>query len=157
MGTAPFTVPTLERLRALGHDIPAVYTQPPRPAGRGHKVQRSAVHEAAERLGLDIRTPRTLRDPEVQADFRALGADLAVVGAYGLLLPKPILDAPRLGCVNLHASLLPAGAVPPRSSARSWPATPRPGSASSAWRKAWTPARSTRCAPPQSARARPHP
>src|SRR3954466_3303479 len=114
MGTAPFTVPTLERLRALGHDIPAVYTQPPRPAGRGHKLQRSAVHEAAERLGLDIRTPRTLRDPEVQADFRALGADLAVVGAYGLLLPKPILDAPRLGCVNLHASLLPRwrGAAP---------------------------------------------
>ena len=114
MGTAPFTVPTLERLRALGHDIPAVYTQPPRPAGRGHKLQRSAVHEAAERLGLEVRTPRTLRDADVQAEFRALGADLAVVGAYGLLLPKPILDAPRLGCVNLHASLLPRwrGAAP---------------------------------------------
>lgn len=114
MGTAPFTVPTLERLHALGHEIAAVYTQPPRPAGRGHKVQRSAVHEAAERLGLEVRTPRTLRDPNIQADFRALGADLAVVGAYGLLLPKPILDAPRLGCVNLHASLLPRwrGAAP---------------------------------------------
>ena len=114
MGTAPFTVPTLERLHALGHEIAAVYTQPPRPAGRGHKVQRSAVHEAAQRLGLEVRTPRTLRDPEVQAAFRDLGADLAVVGAYGLLLPKPILDAPRLGCVNLHASLLPRwrGAAP---------------------------------------------
>src|SRR5689334_17934778 len=114
MGTAPFTVPTLERLHALGHAILAVYTQPPRPAGRGHKVQRSAVHEAAERLGLEVRTPRTLRDSEVQAAFGDLGANLAVVGAYGLLLPKPILDAPRLGCVNLHASLLPRwrGAAP---------------------------------------------
>jgi methionyl-tRNA formyltransferase len=114
MGTAPFTVPTLERLHVLGHAIPAVYTQPPRPAGRGHKLQRSAVHEAAERLGLEVRTPRTLRDADVQAEFRALGADFAVVGAYGLLLPKPILDAPRLGCVNLHASLLPRwrGAAP---------------------------------------------
>jgi methionyl-tRNA formyltransferase len=114
MGTAPFAVPSLERLHGLGYPILAVHSQPPRPAGRGHKVQRSALHEAADRLGIEVRTPRTLRDPEVQAEFAALGADLAVVGAYGLLLPRPILDAPRLGCVNLHGSLLPRwrGAAP---------------------------------------------
>lgn len=114
MGTSPFAVPSLERLAALGYPVLAAYTQPPRPAGRGHKVQKSALHEAAERLGIEVRTPRTLRDPEVQAEFAAWGADLAVVGAYGLLLPKAILDAPRLGCVNLHGSLLPRwrGAAP---------------------------------------------
>jgi methionyl-tRNA formyltransferase len=115
MGTSPFAVPSLERLTGLGYPILAAYTQPPRPAGRGHKVHKSALHEAAERLGIEVRTPRTLRDPEVvQAEFAALGADLAVVGAYGLLLPKAILDAPRLGCVNLHGSLLPRwrGAAP---------------------------------------------
>ena len=94
--------------------IAAVYTQPPRPAGRGHQLRRTPVHEAAERLGLEVRTPRTLKDAEAQAEFAALGADLAVVGAYGLLLPRPVLDAPRLGCINLHASLLPRwrGAAP---------------------------------------------
>jgi methionyl-tRNA formyltransferase len=114
MGTSPFAVPSLERLAALGYPILAAYTQPPRPAGRGHKIHRSALHEAAERLGIEVKTPRTLRDPEVQAEFGATGADLAVVGAYGLLLPKAILDAPRLGCVNLHGSLLPRwrGAAP---------------------------------------------
>jgi methionyl-tRNA formyltransferase len=114
MGTSPFAVPSLERLHALGHGVVAVYTQPPRPAGRGHKVQRAALHEAADRLGLPVRTPATLRDPDAEAAFRGHGADLAVVGAYGLLLPRPILDAPRLGCVNLHASLLPRwrGAAP---------------------------------------------
>lgn len=114
MGTAPFAVPALERLAALGHPILAAYTQPPRPAGRGHKVQRSAVHEAAERLGIEVRTPRTLRDPAVQAEFADLGADLAVVAAYGLLLPRPVLNAPRHGCVNLHGSALPRwrGAAP---------------------------------------------
>jgi methionyl-tRNA formyltransferase len=114
MGTTGFVVPSLERLLALGHEVAAVYTQPPRPAGRGHRPRRAPAHEAAERLGLEVRTPRTLKDPEVQAGFAALRADLAVVGAYGLLLPRPVLEAPRLGCVNLHASLLPRwrGAAP---------------------------------------------
>jgi methionyl-tRNA formyltransferase len=114
MGTTGFVVPSLERLLAEGHEVAAVYTQPPRPAGRGHKLRLAPVHEAAERLGLEIRTPRTLKDPEAQVAFAELRTDLAVVGAYGLLLPKPILDAPRLGCINLHASLLPRwrGAAP---------------------------------------------
>jgi methionyl-tRNA formyltransferase len=114
MGTSPFAVPSLERVVALGHEVAAVYTQPARPAGRGHRVQRTALHEAADRLGLPVLTPATLREPGTQAAFRALGADLAVVGAYGLLLPRPVLDAPRLGCINLHASLLPRwrGAAP---------------------------------------------
>jgi methionyl-tRNA formyltransferase len=114
MGTTGFVLPSLEALLAAGHEVAAVYTQPPRPAGRGHRLRRTPVHDSAERLGLEVRTPRTLRDPEAQREFAALGADLAVVGAYGLLLPKPILDAPRLGCVNLHASLLPRwrGAAP---------------------------------------------
>ena len=114
MGTTGFVLPSLDALIAAGHAIAAVYTQPPRPAGRGQQLRRTPVHEAAERLGLTVRTPRTLKDPEAQAEFAALGADLAVVGAYGLLLPRTILDAPRLGCVNLHASLLPRwrGAAP---------------------------------------------
>ena len=114
MGTTGFVLPSLEALLAAGHDVAAVYTQPPRPAGRGHQLRRTPVHEAAERLGLEVRTPRTLKDAKAQAEFAALGADLAVVGAYGLLLPRPALDAPRLGCINLHASLLPRwrGAAP---------------------------------------------
>ena len=114
MGTTGFVLPSLDALIAAGHEIAAVYTQPPRPAGRGHQLRRTPVHEAAERLGLEVRTPRTLKDPEAQAAFAALAADLAVVGSYGLLLPSPILAAPRLGCVNLHASLLPRwrGAAP---------------------------------------------
>jgi methionyl-tRNA formyltransferase len=114
MGTSDFAVPTLERLLALGHRILAVYTQPPRPAGRGHALRPAPMQQAAERLGLPVETPSSLLDAEVQARFRALGADLAVVGAYGLILPQPILDAPRLGCINLHASLLPRwrGAAP---------------------------------------------
>jgi methionyl-tRNA formyltransferase len=94
--------------------VAAVYTQPPRPAGRGQQVRRTPVHDAAERLALPVRTPRTLKDADAQRDFAALGADAAVVGAYGLLLPRPVLDAPRLGCINLHASLLPRwrGAAP---------------------------------------------
>jgi methionyl-tRNA formyltransferase len=114
MGTAAFTVPSLEWLVASGHDVAAVYTQPPRPAGRGHKERRTAVHEAALRLGLQIRTPASLKDPQAQAEVAALGADLAVVGAYGLLLPQAVLDAPHRGCINLHASLLPRwrGAAP---------------------------------------------
>ena len=114
MGTTGFVLPAMETLIAAGHEIAAVYTQPPRPAGRGHQLRRTPVHEAAERLGLPIRTPRTLKDAEAQAEFATLGADLAAVGAYGLLLPRPVLDAPRLGCINLHASLLPRwrGAAP---------------------------------------------
>ena len=114
MGTPPFAVPTLEALVAAGHRIAAVYTQPPRPAGRGQKLQKSAVHEAAERLGLEVRTPLSLKDADGQAAFAGLGADAAVVVAYGLLLPRPVLEAVRLGCFNLHGSLLPRwrGAAP---------------------------------------------
>lgn len=114
MGTPPFAVPTLEALIAAGHDIGAVYSQPPRPSGRGHKLQPSAVHTAAAAHGLTVRTPLSLKGAEDQAAFAALGLDAAVVVAYGLLLPKAVLAAPRLGCFNLHASLLPRwrGAAP---------------------------------------------
>ena len=113
-GTPDFSVPALEALVAGGHDIACVYTQPPRAAGRGGKERRSAVHVAAEKRGLTVRTPQTLKDADAQADFAALDLDAAVVVAYGLILPKPILDAPRLGCINIHASLLPRwrGAAP---------------------------------------------
>lgn len=114
MGTTGFVLPALDALLATGHEITAVYTQPPRPAGRGHQLRRTPVHDRADAMGLAVRTPRTLKDAEAQAGFAALGADLAVVGAYGLLLPRPVLEAPRLGCINLHASLLPRwrGAAP---------------------------------------------
>jgi methionyl-tRNA formyltransferase len=107
MGTAGFAVPSLEALAASPHRVRAVYTQPPRPAGRGMRAQASPVEGAARRLGLEVRTPASLREPAVQKEIGQLGADLAVVAAYGLLLPQPVLDAPRLGCINLHASLLP--------------------------------------------------
>jgi methionyl-tRNA formyltransferase len=114
MGTPPFAARALAALADAGHDIVCVYSQPPRPAGRGHREQRSAVHELALERGYPVRTPARLRDPDAQADFAALDADIAVVAAYGLILPRPILDAPRLGCVNIHASLLPRwrGAAP---------------------------------------------
>ncbi len=114
MGSPEFAVPTLEALVGAEHEVVAVYCQPPRPAGRGKAERKTGVQERAEQLGIAVRTPRTLRDDAEQARFRALGADLAVVAAYGLLLPKPILDAPRLGCINVHASLLPRwrGAAP---------------------------------------------
>ena len=114
MGSPDFAVPSLEALVAAGHDIVAAYAQPPRPAGRGKADRKTAVHERAEELGIEVRTPRTLRSEEEQEHFRALDADLAVVAAYGLILPKTILEAPRLGCVNVHASLLPRwrGAAP---------------------------------------------
>ena len=114
MGSPDFAVPTLDALVEAGHEVIAVYCQPPRPAGRGKGDRKTAVHERAERLGIEVRTPRTLRTAEEQAAFAALGADLAVVAAYGLILPKPILDAPRGGCINVHASLLPRwrGAAP---------------------------------------------
>ena len=114
MGSPEFAVPALDALVEAGHEIAAVYCQPPRPAGRGKADRKTAVHERAEQLALEVRTPRSLRNAEEQERFAALEADLAVVAAYGLILPKPILEAPRLGCVNIHASLLPRwrGAAP---------------------------------------------
>jgi methionyl-tRNA formyltransferase len=114
MGTPDFAVPTLDALVAAGHDIAAVYTQPPRPAGRGKAPQPGAVQRRAEMLGLAVRHPVSLRDPQAQAAFAALGLDVAVVAAYGLILPQAVLDAPRLGCLNVHGSLLPRwrGAAP---------------------------------------------
>jgi methionyl-tRNA formyltransferase len=114
MGTPDFAVPTLAELAARGHDIAAVYSQPPRPKGRGYETEPSPVHEFASTAGIEIRTPSSLKDAAAQAAFAALDLDAAIVVAYGLLLPKPILDAPRLGCFNLHASLLPRwrGAAP---------------------------------------------
>ena len=114
MGSPDFAVPTLRALVEAGHDVVCVYAQPPRRAGRGHRERLTPVDEAAIELGIEVRTPTTLRDPDEQAAFAALDLDVAVVVAYGLILPKPILEAPRLGCVNVHASLLPRwrGAAP---------------------------------------------
>ncbi len=107
MGTPDFSVPALEALAADGHEIACVYTRAPKPKGRGQKVALSPVHAYAQQAGWPVRTPRTLRNVPEQEDFAALKADVAVVAAYGLLLPKPVLEAPRYGCLNLHASLLP--------------------------------------------------
>jgi methionyl-tRNA formyltransferase len=114
MGTPDFAVPALDALVAAGHDIVAVYSQPPRPAGRGKAPRPSPVHARADALGLVVRTPVNLRGAEEQADFAALEADVAVVAAYGLILPVPVLEATKLGCLNIHASLLPRwrGAAP---------------------------------------------
>ena len=114
MGTPDFAVPALAELIGAGHEIAAVYTQPPRPAGRGQKPRPSPVQAHAESLGVPVRTPARLRDPGEIETFNALGLDIAVVAAYGLILPQAVLDAPRLGCVNIHASLLPRwrGAAP---------------------------------------------
>jgi methionyl-tRNA formyltransferase len=114
MGSPDFAVPSLDALVEAGHEIVAAYAQPPRPAGRGKAERKTAVHERAEDLGIEVRTPRTLRDPQEQERFAALDADLAVTAAYGLILPKPILEAPKRGIVNVHASLLPRwrGAAP---------------------------------------------
>ncbi|UEM02957.1 methionyl-tRNA formyltransferase [Skermanella rosea] len=114
MGTPEFAAVGLRALIDAGHEIACVYSQPPRPAGRGHQMQRSPVHVLAEERGIPVRTPKSLRNVEAQADFAALDLDCAVVAAYGLILPQPILDAPRLGCLNIHASLLPRwrGAAP---------------------------------------------
>ncbi|MBE2274879.1 MAG: methionyl-tRNA formyltransferase [Rhodobacteraceae bacterium] len=113
MGTPDFSVPVLEALAAT-HEVVCVYSQPPRQAGRGKALRKTPVHLRAEALGLPIRTPLRLRDPADQAEFAALGADVAVVVAYGLILPQPVLQAPRQGCLNIHASLLPRwrGAAP---------------------------------------------
>lgn len=114
MGTPDFSVPVLEALVKAGHEICAVYTQPPRPAGRGKKDRPSPVHACAETLGLPVRHPVSLRNDTAQAEFAALQADIAVVVAYGLILPQAVLDAPKRGCLNIHASLLPRwrGAAP---------------------------------------------
>jgi len=114
MGTPEFSVPVLDALIAAGHEIAAVYCQPPRPAGRGKKDRPTPVHARAEELGLEVRHPVSLRNAEAQAEFAALNADIGVVVAYGLILPQAILDAPVHGCLNIHASLLPRwrGAAP---------------------------------------------
>lgn len=114
MGTPDFSVPALTALIDAGHEIACVYSQPPRPAGRGQKDRPSAVHAAAEARGIPVRTPVSLKNADAQAEFAALDLDIAVVVAYGLILPKAILAAPRLGCLNIHASLLPRwrGAAP---------------------------------------------
>ncbi len=114
MGTPEFAATILAALLDAGHRIRAVYTQPPRPAGRGHRMLPSPVQALAEQRGLPVRTPARLRSPEAQAEFAAIPADAAVVAAYGLILPAPVLHAPRLGCLNVHASLLPRwrGAAP---------------------------------------------
>jgi methionyl-tRNA formyltransferase len=114
LGTPDFAVPTLAELIAQGHEIAAVYSQPPRPKGRGLALEKSPVHRFAETAGLTVRTPASLKSADQQEAFAALHLDAAVVVAYGLILPKPILDAPALGAFNLHASLLPRwrGAAP---------------------------------------------
>ena len=114
MGTPEFAVPTLRALVKAGHEVVAAYTQPPRPAGRGKQDRKSAVQHAAEQLGIAVRHPVSLKGATEQAEFAALNADIALVAAYGLILPQAILDAPKLGCLNVHASLLPRwrGAAP---------------------------------------------
>ena len=114
MGTPDFSVPALEALVDAGHEVSCVYTQPPRPAGRGKRERPSPVHLKADALGIEVRTPVSLKGEAEQAAFAALDADAAVVVAYGLILPQPVLDAPPLGCWNIHASLLPRwrGAAP---------------------------------------------
>ncbi len=115
MGTPDFAVPALEALVAAGHDVIAAYSQPPRPGGRrGRALVPSPVHQRAEALGIAVRTPVSLKNAEAQAEFAVLDADVAVVAAYGLILPRAVLDAPRHGCLNIHGSLLPRwrGAAP---------------------------------------------
>ena len=114
MGSPGIALGVLEALIAAGHEIACVYSQPPRPAGRGQKLTPTPVHAFAEARGLEVRTPKSLKKPEEQAAFAALNLDAAVVVAYGLILPQPVLDAPRLGCLNMHASILPRwrGAAP---------------------------------------------
>lgn len=114
MGTPDFAVPALKALHAAGHEIVAVYSQPPRRAGRGKKLSPSPVHRVAEELGIEVRTPISLKSEEERAAFAALDLDVAIVAAYGLILPQAILDAPKMGCLNIHGSLLPRwrGAAP---------------------------------------------
>src|SRR3546814_17482066 len=127
MGTPPFAVPTLAALHAAGHDIVAVYSQPPRPAQRGKKLQKSPVQIWAEEHGLPVRTPKSLKGEDAQAEFAALDLDVAVVAASGLILPQAILSAPREGCLTGHGSVLPRwrGAAPCQRAIR--PAAPANG------------------------------
>ncbi len=114
MGTPDFSVPTLMEIVGQGHDVVACYSQPPRPAGRGMELKKSPVQEAAESFAIPVHTPKSLKAADEQARFQELDADVAVVVAYGLMLPKAVLEAPRYGCLNLHASMLPRwrGAAP---------------------------------------------
>lgn len=114
MGTPEFAVPALRALHAAGHDIVAVYSQPPRRAGRGKKLTASPVQQVAEELGIEVRVPVSLKNDDAQAEFAELNLNAAVVAAYGLILPQAILDAPKMGCLNIHGSLLPRwrGAAP---------------------------------------------
>ena len=107
MGSPDFAVPTLDALVSAGHEVVAVYCQPPRSAGRGKALRPTPVQGRAEELGIAVRSPTSLKTPEAQAECAALDADMAVVAAYGLILPQAILDAPPFGCLNVHASLLP--------------------------------------------------
>jgi methionyl-tRNA formyltransferase len=114
MGTPDFAVPALAALHQAGHEVACVYTQPPRAAGRGKKLRPTPVQVTAEALGLPVRVPKSLKDAAAQAEFAALDADVAIVAAYGLILPRAVLDAPAHGCINIHASILPRwrGAAP---------------------------------------------
>jgi methionyl-tRNA formyltransferase len=114
IGSPDFAVPTLKALLDRGHDVVCVYSQPPKPAGRGGKLRKTPVHQAAEAAGIEVRTPISLKTPEALADFQSLNLDASIVAAYGLILPQSILDVPRFGCLNVHASLLPRwrGAAP---------------------------------------------
>ncbi|MDX9688841.1 MAG: methionyl-tRNA formyltransferase [Alphaproteobacteria bacterium] len=114
MGTPDFAVPALHALHKAGHTIAAVYCQPPKPAGRGQAIHKTPVHLAAEALGLTVCTPKSLRKEEAQTELRAFAPEVIVVAAYGLILPQAVLDIPRLGCINIHGSLLPRwrGAAP---------------------------------------------
>ncbi len=114
MGTPDFAVPALRAIKAAGHDVLAVYCQPPKPAGRGQDIRKTPVHLAAEELDIPVRTPKTFRDAQEQKALADLKPDAIVVAAYGLILPQGVLDIPRLGCFNIHASLLPRwrGAAP---------------------------------------------
>ena len=124
MGTPDFAVPVLQALVEAGHQVVASYSQPPRPGGRrGRQLVPSPVQQKAEEMGIAVMTPVSLRSAEEQARFAGFDADVAVVAAYGLILPQAILDAPRLGCLNVHGSLLPRWRGRRRSSARSWRAT----------------------------------
>lgn len=114
MGTPDFAVPALKALVVAGHEVAACYTQPPRPAGRGKQLQPSPVQRAAEEMGIAVRYPVSLKGAEAQAEFAAWSADIGIVAAYGLILPQAVLNAPKLGCLNIHGSLLPRwrGAAP---------------------------------------------
>lgn len=138
MGTPEFSVPVLDALVQAGHEIAAVYCQPPRPAGRGKKDRPTPVHARAEALGLEVRHPVSLKTAEAQSEFTALEADIAVVVAYGLILPQAILDAPNKGCLNIHASLLPRwrGAAPIHRAIMA--GMQKPVFASCKWKRVWT-------------------